>query len=1378
MRYACRLVLLVLVSGLLFGSAVCAEPLLIGGQVSAGGEPAAGVKVILLPVIDGHAAGVLRLGGVSEPEPVAEASSDAGGRFELAAPEIGFWKLRLEHDGWVPRELRLEPLLYAVELGELELESDAGIKLRLRAGGEPSAARVSAYPFDPKMSRMFGRRVPAQGPGGWQRPLFTGTGDQQGALRVPASGEEQGWVVEAVADGFVPLLREVSGRSAELVLETGLARRIRTVDARGGRLAGALLFLEEGQLPLAMTGEDGLASLVAPAGEDLELKAIDGEGRHGTLRLAPPAPGEPAQRPVTMVLDEPRQIHGRVVEEGSRDPIPGALVWTGSGAEAVTADASGGYSLWVPGGGSGPWGQRLRAAAAGYVPGLERAPAAGDAGPTIGLRPAAGVRGRVVDAGGESVAGVAIEASPKASGGRRRVFRGPGPQQRQGRSAKDGRFDLPGLAAGQGYELRFVKTGYAPGELDVEELEPFERRSGLEAVLHRGRRAVGLVVDEEELPVAGAVVRLAAPADPRRRFRMPGSEEPAVPEDATGIDGTFAVSDLAAGRYDLEVSSPGFGPVTIPGVEVPEGPAGDGEVDLGTVVLSPGVAIEGQVVDAEGRPLSGVEIRTAESSRVPMPAAFRLMMAADQPPAAISGGDGRFTVRDRRAGERLDLIADAPGYMATTVPGVVAPSEEPVRVVLKQASRVSGRVVDSTGDPIEGAGVRALPEGLGGSGGRRPGNFHRAASDAGGRFELLDVEPGTVTMAAQAEGYQETRLSGLVAPAGGELRDVELVLRPGATVRGVVLDAGGEPVAGAQVRISATGGSGRPEGFTLADGDGRFELAGVGLGRRTVTASSEDGREVSKSLEVEAGTQSVELRLAGGVEVSGRVVDAAGLGVAGAVVSLEPASPTVVWYGASSEAVSSAGGAFTLAGVPAGNYRLQAARKGFARTAGEEPIEVASSPIAGLEIRLDPGTALSGRILGLELDDLAQVEVRAGRTTGEVDFEGAYRIEHVAPGEVTVLAGIPGSGRQITERVTVEPGAGEVVLDLEFGSGYVLTGRVVTGEEPVAGATVRLYGATVSTRGTATTDAEGRFRIEGLKAGGYQLWVRSYDSGVEHQDHLELQADDDVLIQIGTGRVAGQVRESESGDGVEGVTLMLVGADLEGPMRGFGGKSATSDSRGRFSFAAVPAGSWQLRASKAGYADAEIALQTFAGEEVEGLDVLLAATPGLSFEVVSAAGAPASRVLVALLDGAGQRVAGGSYRTLEGGRVEITTVPAGSWEMLIVAGDSAVLSLQVTVPGDAGRIQLSPGGGVAVEVPALADGRVDARPQLLGPGGRPCRGVSYGGTAMVNHTLRAGSAKVTNVPLGPWTAEVKSGERTWSTAVMVVPGEPVAVKLR
>ncbi|MCP3961472.1 MAG: hypothetical protein GY719_26810 [bacterium] len=1374
-------VLLIAAVLLAFSPVVClAGGIPITGQVLADGEPLPEARVLLLASEGTFATGERRLAGGGDLEPVAETRTDADGLYRLEAPGVGFFAVRVELDGWVPKEHGLGPLLHAVELPPADLDADAGFEVRVTAGGKPAGARLLAFPTDPTWSRLAGRTVPLQGTGRWARAVFFGTTDEKGKARVPATGEEKEWLIEVAAPGFAPVRHEgPAGGRQNLELAPGARFPVETVDARGEPIAGALILAAEGFLPIARSDDNGRVELALASEGSQSLKAFDAEGRHGTLKLEPPVPGKESEL-ATLALEEPRKIRGNVVAEGSREPIAGALVWAGrpSADDAVVTGARGEYSLVMPTEPQMFRDARVQAAAVGHVPGMEPARSESEVGPTIALGAATRLAGRVVDVEDAGIAGVEIEISAAPGPGMRRAFRGIPFQGRWARSSRDGGFDLPGLPAGQGYELKLTREGFAPAKITADALEPAEARTDLRAVLYRGLRAVGTVVDERDVPIAGAEVRLAEQVDRRRGFRF-GGEESEPPGHSTDADGRFAVPDLSAGRYDLQVEAEGYGSVSVPGVELPEGA---GDIDLGTVVLPPGVTVEGRVVDSGGQPLAGVEIHATEPSKMSLPAAYQRLVLARTAPDAVTAVDGHFAVKNRRAGERLDLNVAREGYVPQTVSGVVAPPEEPLSVVLQPASRVTGRVVDEDGDPIAEAALQARPEGLGGSGGARFSSFNRARSGEDGRFELLDVEPGKVTVVAEAQGFQRTQISGLEAPAGGELSGVELVLSAGVTISGVVLDADSEPVRGARVSVSATGGPGRPIVFIeIADGDGRFELTGIGLGPLTVTAEDDSGSgSASKSLEV-TGDQEIELRFEDGVEVSGRVVGPDGTGVAGAEVVLSKGTGNRFWGAGRAEAASATGGAFTLENVTPGSYQLSAAKEGFARAQTGHPIEVGDAPLGGLEIRLEEGITLTGRVLGLEIDELALVEIRSRHSSGRADFEGNYTLANLSPGEVHVRAEIPGTGRQVSEHITLEEGVTQATLDLEFGSGYLLTGTVVVGEAPLSGARVRLAGVSVRHFADAGTDLEGRFRIEGLEAGTYNLWIHSFETGVEHNEQIEVLADDDVRVEIGSGRVAGQVRGRDDSAAVADVVLTLEKTVTQ-EQTVTGGRStfkrATSDSVGYFSFGSVQEGSWKLRATKAGYAELETVVEMRPGDVVDDLDLLLSPAGRLTFEVVDAAGIAPSRVQLAVLDDAGRRIAGSTYNTVEGGRVEITTVPDGSWEILLKAGDSATASLRVAVPGTAGRVQLAAGGGVEVEVPDLGDGLTGAELRLVGPGGLPHRTVGWNGTVKAEHTLRGGKTTVTNLVPGPWTVTVTAADgRTWSAPAMVAPGEPTEVTL-
>ena len=485
------------------------------------------------------------------------------------------------------------------------------------------------------------------------------------------------------------------------------------------------------------------------------------------------------------------------------------------------------------------------------------------------------LRGRVVDAAVKTpLAGVEVRAAPSPAA----IFamRSMDLPSAVARTGADGRFTLRGLAAGTGYDLHLTRDGYAPKTAEAAPVEAGAVPPPLELALDRGRRGAGLVVDQGERPVAGATVTLESAPARGDRMRFPEDPEPPRFTAASDARGRFEIAGLPAGRYDLTAEARGFAPREVPGIEVA---GGAGEQALGTVVLSPGTALEGRVVDARGQPIAeaGVWV-SAAGARSP----WRGLFVQEEEPDARSAPDGWFRVADLAPGQAVDLQVVRRGYAGAEVPGVVPPAE-PVTVTLQPAVRVSGRVVDPDAKPVTGAEVFLMAERQRGgfSGSRFAG---RTASDDEGRFVFTDVEPGTLRVSARAEGRQPAELTGVQAVAGKDVADLELVLAPGASVEGRVVDGEGRPVAGAFVQPVEPRGSrpfGRISAHATTDGDGRYVLDGLPTGPRSIAAEDDEGRRGVGELDVRAGENRLDIRLSGGAEVAGRVVDAEGAPVAG-----------------------------------------------------------------------------------------------------------------------------------------------------------------------------------------------------------------------------------------------------------------------------------------------------------------------------------------------------------------------------------------------------------------------------------------------------------------------------------------------------------------
>ena len=147
---------------------------------------------------------------------------------------------------------------------------------------------------------------------------------------------------------------------------------------------------------------------------------------------------------------------------------------------------------------------------------------------------------------------------------------------------------------------------------------------------------------------------------------------------------------------------------------------------------------------------------------------------------------------------------------------------------------------------------------------------------------------------------------------------------------------------------------------------------------------------------------------------------------------------------------------------------------------------------------------------------------------------------------------------------------------------------------------------------------------------------------------------------------------------------------------------------------------------------------------------------GLVLEVRGPSGLPPAEVQVALLDAAGRAVLQGRYVTGEGGRVRLTSAPAGRFRLL-VADDLASAALEVTVPGPPLGVALAPTSELAVTVPALAESRQPATLTIAGADGRPFQSLEFG-SILSEWPSVDGRFAVRKVPAGTWRLKVTAGD--------------------
>lgn len=288
-------------------------------------------------------------------------------------------------------------------------------------------------------------------------------------------------------------------------------------------------------------------------------------------------------------------------------------------------------------------------------------------------------------------------------------------------------------------------------------------------------------------PLANARIDLAGVQDQSSGFH--------ARSDARG---TFQLRNVTPGTYRLSVHRSGYAPATYPRALVI---VANKETDDIVVRLQPQAVIVGRVVDDNGEPRPGVEVRAVNKADLRKPARaaitndlgeYRLygLGAGEYFLSATDTGDPYVTDYELRAGDIE--AAGAREYAPTYYPGTASRSEaaplkispgEEVRVDFKllraKQATISGRVLGGNDadvvlqpDPSEAA-LGGLPI--------------DAKVDAAGRFIARDIPPGKYLLfAVTTLGDREFNARRAIEVNGEDQTGIELALAPLRTVRGRV----------------------------------------------------------------------------------------------------------------------------------------------------------------------------------------------------------------------------------------------------------------------------------------------------------------------------------------------------------------------------------------------------------------------------------------------------------------------------------------------------------------------------------------------------------------------------------------------------------------
>jgi hypothetical protein len=260
--------------------------------------------------------------------------------------------------------------------------------------------------------------------------------------------------------------------------------------------------------------------------------------------------------------------------------------------------------------------------------------------------------------------------------------------------------------------------------------------------------------------------------------------------------------------------------------------------------------------------------------------------------SATTAADGSYALTLPGPGEYTVSLSRHDGAVSFSqrFQVVVPPVAEHALDLAVVLGRIAGAVADASGTPLSAVQLTAVTQGPGFTGAGLPaGGQAHARTGTDGRYELA-LPAGTYVVAAggpqwSTNGgpqYVEQRSSPIEVAAGGHVRGVDFVLRPGAVLEGRVRTADGSRFEGATV---CTGD--RP--VTWAQADGLFRVDAIEPGVHWVRAFS-SGYTTAEPARVEVGLDEparVELVLVPSTYVKIRLRDASGAKVAGTVTVLD-----------------------------------------------------------------------------------------------------------------------------------------------------------------------------------------------------------------------------------------------------------------------------------------------------------------------------------------------------------------------------------------------------------------------------------------------------------------------------------------------------------
>jgi large repetitive protein len=546
--------------------------------------------------------------------------------------------------------------------------------------------------------------------------------------------------------------------------------------------------------------------------------------------------------------------------------------------------------------------------------------------------------------------------------------------------------------------------------------------------------------------------------------------------------GRFELSGLPLAAFRLRARKDGLAGFT----RAPVTSSKDQQGDAVTLELVDGLSLTGKVVDAKGAGVSGAQVVAAEVLGVD---AQRISARTDKAGGFEIRGimPGRFVVRASAEG-RADAQAEVQVGAGSATPRL--------SLRLGRGAVVHGRVTTSAGRPAEGATIRAFVKSASAEG--RVGVLSETVqAGADGRYTVTGLGEGQLTVEAFHSEHGLGRASAQVV--SGTDQQLDVPLRRGSYVEGIVVSTEGEPLRQVFVQSTSVKGGARIRGMTSQGGTFRLgPFADPDM--LTITASRNQGSGVGQfysrrtrpslfvTVDGKADVKGTKIILYDTKQrIEGQVRGPDGQPLAGAYVSLSQGQPpgrdrfiTGLEGTGAPETYSRDGGTFALEGVWSGVFTVYARYPGLVTATANS----VTGDSFGVALELGRPGSVSGTVVGEKGEPVTGCSViavaakeRAPQTQNAKEGQrgeaalargttmvrarsGEFSLHGLESGEYVLFVEHDGRRVGTSGNIFVKPGEAVKGVRISLRDGVLVQGRLVdffTGQ-PVANALVRVAG--------------------------------------------------------------------------------------------------------------------------------------------------------------------------------------------------------------------------------------------------------------------------------------------------------------------------------